>query len=58
MLDLPSGSVPAGQGPGTAGGSDNALDLLGQEVLKGSVTDWMTEDQDIYSAPRECGRDP
>jgi hypothetical protein len=41
-LVLPSGSVPPGGGPGTAtGGGGNALDFLGQELLDGSVTDWM-----------------
>jgi len=62
ILELPSGNVPAGGGPGTAGGGhytidgvalpvgDNALDLLCEELRRGSVTSWMTEDQSIYAA--------
>jgi hypothetical protein len=49
-LVLPSGNVTAGAGPGTAGTGENALDYLGEELINGSVTDWMTSIQSISSA--------
>ena len=50
-LELSTGKVLPGAGPGTAKGGGNALDHLSEELLDGTVQDWMKgPDFNIFDA--------